>query len=247
MQIYISKDNQQSGPFEEAKVLEMLKNNELSPNDLAIRHGENEWQKLSVYFPNVGNVVPLDVVTAPSTPKKSRKSLLLGCGGFLVITLLIACVLGILAYRNMFPADSTENLPESVSELKLDKRNPPEGNIWGTQTDFRGIYYNSTKSLFVIYLMTVYKDEATAKNKMLSESDDCSGNKLMSNTLKSFSFVKDGTEISQGVKCGVAYYIQKDNKLVIIDSPSTPAETMVKFAENLPFNQGSKMTMKTDK
>ena len=83
MTIYISKNNQQLGPFEELKVLEMLRRGELSRDDLAIRHGENEWQKLGVFFPNVGNAVPeRPIVPSPaatpveaSTGRSSRAAM----------------------------------------------------------------------------------------------------------------------------------------------------------------------------
>ena len=52
MQIYILKNNQQFGPFAAAKILEMLHSGRLSPNDLAVAHGGNQWQPLSALFPN---------------------------------------------------------------------------------------------------------------------------------------------------------------------------------------------------
>lgn len=60
MSIYIIKNNQQSGPFEENFVLSWLNNGQLLPNDLAIRHGGNQWQTLGTMFsfqkPNEQNV-----------------------------------------------------------------------------------------------------------------------------------------------------------------------------------------------
>jgi hypothetical protein len=53
MSIYISKNNQQAGPFADAQVLEMLRRGQISPNDLAIRHGETRWEPLGNIFPNV--------------------------------------------------------------------------------------------------------------------------------------------------------------------------------------------------
>lgn len=47
MQIYVSRNNQQLGPFEEAKVLAMLGSGDLSATDLAIRQGEQAWQPLA--------------------------------------------------------------------------------------------------------------------------------------------------------------------------------------------------------
>ena len=50
MQIYVSKNNRQLGPFEEAQVLEMLRNGQLTPNDLGVRQGESQWQPLGKLF-----------------------------------------------------------------------------------------------------------------------------------------------------------------------------------------------------
>ncbi len=50
--IYIYKNNQQSGPFEERIVLDQLNAGLLSPDDMAIRHGESKWQTLGAMFPD---------------------------------------------------------------------------------------------------------------------------------------------------------------------------------------------------
>ena len=135
MQIYITENGQRLGPFEEAKVLEMLGRGELAPNDAAIRQGETQWSSLGNLYPNAGNKV--NVMTSPITaaPKKSRKGLLLGCAGFFLIGILVVSVLGFLAYRNMFPADSKDNLPDTVKtstygEFKLKDSYPPKGKMW---------------------------------------------------------------------------------------------------------------------
>lgn len=101
MQIYINKNGQQLGPFEESVVLQMLKNGQLSPNDLGFKQGQQQWQKLEVMFPT-----PAPAWTPPSlpnnqpqpqfntrvqiTPPKSGSSKgilfgLLGCGGLILI------------------------------------------------------------------------------------------------------------------------------------------------------------------
>jgi hypothetical protein len=50
MQVYLSKNNQQSGPFEENKVLDMLRAGQLSPNDFGIRQGTGQWHPLGEIF-----------------------------------------------------------------------------------------------------------------------------------------------------------------------------------------------------
>lgn len=51
MQIYLFKNNAQTGPFDEAAVLDGLRRGENSPDDLAIRQGDTNWQPLSVLYP----------------------------------------------------------------------------------------------------------------------------------------------------------------------------------------------------
>jgi len=64
MPIYIYKNNQQSGPYEEHLVLDQLRSGMLSPDDLAVRHGESQWQPLRLMFPNV-----TPAVTPPPPPQ----------------------------------------------------------------------------------------------------------------------------------------------------------------------------------
>lgn len=241
MSIYISKNNQQLGPFEESKVLEMLGNGQLSRNDLAIRHGEEQWRKLAELYPNLQIEPPAKIETQPIEPKKSRKGLLLGCGGFFLVALLIGGVLSFLAYRNLRPADSTEDLPDAVKDFKLNDRYPPKGNIWGSETNFMGIYSNSSKTKTVLYLMTVYSDESAANDALRTDlSKSCkSGESPMY-----FKFVKNGAELSQAVTCAVPLYVQKENKVVTIGGSGADVDTLISFAENLPFNGGATMIKK---
>ncbi len=246
MSIYINKNNQQLGPFEEAKVLEMLKTGELSSSDLAIRQGEKDWRKLGEYYPNAGNIAPVNVsARQEAAPKKSRKGLLLGCGGFFLIVFLITGVLGFLAFRNLKPEDSTENLPNSVKDLKLGERYPPKGDIWGTKSEYVGIYSNESKTESVLYMMTVYADETTAKDEFRKELvDSCKSGE----TPMYFSFIdKNKVEVSQGATCAVPLYVQKGNKLAAIGGSGASADTFIEFAENLPFNAGTTMEKKTNK
>jgi GYF domain 2 len=251
MQIYISKNNQQTGPFEQAKILEMLKKGQLSPNDLAIRHGEKEWQKLSVYFPGVGNHALAGV--APSVPKKGGKSFLFGCGGFFLVGLIIAGVLGFFALTKWYPAPSEVDLPETIKttnavEYKLNVRNRGKGDFWGAKKEFVAVYMENgfpndyEKSL--ICLLTVYPDNKAAESGLENQLwESCKkGEKPMR-----FSFLDaNKKESSTGATCAMPFYILKDNKVYAIGSIMKDATKAVAnstgFAESLPFNQGSKMT-----
>jgi hypothetical protein len=259
MSIYISKNNQQSGPFDESKVLEMLNSGQLSPDDFAIRQGSSQWQKLGEMFPPqrgrqesaqaaagapaFDQTPPVaQAAAAQATPKKSRKGLLLGCLGFLMLSGLIVAALGFLAYRNLNPAESRENLPDTVKDFKLDNRYPPKGDIWGSETRYVGIYKNGTDT--VIYLMTVYGSETAAKDALRSElASSCKSGE----TPMYFSFLKNSSEVSQGATCAVPLYVQKDNKLVTLAGPSAGVDAFIEFAENLPFNAGAEMKKKGEK
>lgn len=50
--IYVARNNQQFGQFDENKVSEMLRSGQFLPTDLGIRQGNQHWQQLSVLFPN---------------------------------------------------------------------------------------------------------------------------------------------------------------------------------------------------
>ncbi|HKP70247.1 MAG TPA: GYF domain-containing protein [Pyrinomonadaceae bacterium] len=85
MPIYINKNNQQSGPYEEHVVIDQLRSGMLSPNDLGIRHGETTWQRLGDLFPQVGSTPTPPPVsgTAPAahfaSPGHTPKSMGVGC------------------------------------------------------------------------------------------------------------------------------------------------------------------------
>lgn len=49
--IYIYKNNARLGPYEEEVVLDKVRVGDLSPDDMAVRHGESEWKPLRVVLP----------------------------------------------------------------------------------------------------------------------------------------------------------------------------------------------------
>lgn len=57
MSIYITHKGSKSGPFEDDWVIEQLENGRISPDDMAMREGDADWQPLSKLFPNV-TVIP---------------------------------------------------------------------------------------------------------------------------------------------------------------------------------------------
>ena len=56
--MYINKNGQQSGPYEDHVVIDQLRNGMLSPDDQAIRHGETSWQRLGDMFPDARPTTP---------------------------------------------------------------------------------------------------------------------------------------------------------------------------------------------
>ena len=81
MQIYINKNGQQLGPFEENAVFKMLQNGQFSAGDLGIRQGETQWRRLDNLFPNANSFTnnPPPPVNKQSLqpPKKSGLKVLL--------------------------------------------------------------------------------------------------------------------------------------------------------------------------
>ena len=72
MPIYINKNGQQSGPYEDHIVVDQLRNGTLSPSDMGIRHGDPSWQKLGEMFPGVGENIAqrfaVEVATSQPPP-----------------------------------------------------------------------------------------------------------------------------------------------------------------------------------
>jgi hypothetical protein len=65
MAIYIFKNGQQSGPYEERLIEDQLKNGLLLPDDMGIRQGEKEWQKLGTMFPNAAAAASFAAIPPP--------------------------------------------------------------------------------------------------------------------------------------------------------------------------------------
>jgi hypothetical protein len=75
--IYIYKNNQQSGPYEEHVVLDQLRSGLLKPEDMAIRHGDEQWQPLRTMFPQVVEVAepaPVEFASRPVAPAAAAMS-----------------------------------------------------------------------------------------------------------------------------------------------------------------------------
>jgi hypothetical protein len=51
MSLYVYKDGQQLGPYEDDAVLQSLRNGAFTAEDLASRDGQGDWRPLSFYFP----------------------------------------------------------------------------------------------------------------------------------------------------------------------------------------------------
>lgn len=66
--IYIYKNNQQSGPYEEHLVLDQLRSGLLKPEDMAIRQGDSQWQTLQEMFPQVSGAAPPTPVEFAARP-----------------------------------------------------------------------------------------------------------------------------------------------------------------------------------
>ena len=70
MQIYVYRNNNQSGPHDEDVIKGQLSSGGLSPNDLGCRVGETEWRRLGDIFPEatppIAAAVAGEVVNTPT-------------------------------------------------------------------------------------------------------------------------------------------------------------------------------------
>ena len=247
MNYYISKNGQQFGPFTESEIADKVNAGQLTLNDLCVSHGGSAWKTISEVFPNISNAPSyLRPATAMSAPpvKKRRLGMILGIIGALFAGILvIGGILGFLAYRNLFPADSLDDLPNEVKNFKLEKRNPAHGDVWGSKVWYSGTYSVPPSKDFLFYTMDVYKSETEANDGMESSlQKDCkNGDRPLR-----FTFAKDSIEVAQGATCYGAFYVHKGNRVatVAMVGDTITIQDLREFMENLPPIAGSEMVPK---
>ena len=140
MLIYIYKNSQQSGPFEESIVSGWLKNGQLSPEDMACRQGDQTWKPLKVFFPNVqsaslnqgANFATVNTRADNLDQKKGGSKiflyLLLGFG-----VLILVGAIGIAAIFMM----SRSNRSAETSNLSNNNLNSNSSNVNSTNSNAR--------------------------------------------------------------------------------------------------------------
>lgn len=149
MKIFINKNGQQLGPFDENTVRQMLNNEQLSLDDYAIRQGQQQWEKLSALFPTqtppsawnppVSQPLPPNQFsnqfqpTPPPSVQKSGGSKgwifgLLGCGGLLVLGIVGATALYFLSINknNNLAINTSSNSNKSSNSNSANNSKTPE-------------------------------------------------------------------------------------------------------------------------
>jgi len=98
MPIYVNRNGQQTGPYEDQIVVDRLQSGALSPDDLGIRQGKAEWRKLGEMFPGVAPksaqvgaafTSPVSVVAEPEAKGGCRK-----IGGIVMLIFGVLFLLG---------------------------------------------------------------------------------------------------------------------------------------------------------
>lgn len=156
MSIYIHKNNQQSGPFEEAKVLEWLKNGQLSNEDLACREGASDWQPLRILFPQTSQVSTPNFPSAnvqsrmaEETPSYRKTTFQKIVFGGIFVLLILAFVASLVYFKNMMG---------SSGDLEADLRN----------MSYRILARNTAIALFIAAFFGLIAFLLTFKKKIIS-------------------------------------------------------------------------------
>lgn len=156
MSIYIYKNNQQSGPFEEIKVLEWLKGGTLSAEDFGCRTGANDWQALKILFPQTIPVSTQNVVSAnvqnevaEEVPNYRKTTFQKAVVGGIFVLLFLAFVGSLVYLRNMMG---------SSGDLETDLRN----------MSYRILARNTVIALFIAAFFGLIAFLLTFKKKIIS-------------------------------------------------------------------------------
>jgi hypothetical protein len=107
MRIHINKNGQQHESFDSSKVIKMLHDGQLLPNDLGAKDGRESWQKSGKMFPQSNQAARILLTNQPSmqvnrrftsAPQKSRNSQgmmfrLIGCSSLILLSVigLVGC------------------------------------------------------------------------------------------------------------------------------------------------------------
>ncbi len=205
MNFYIYKNNQQLGPFEEATILEMLRNKQLSPDDAGIAEGQKDWQPLRVLFPNFSenrqNSPDLpnynQIQTPPPQKTGSSKGLLLGLLGVgALVFFTIVGVGGFFAWSSL-TASSSKNLTtdKTSSNSKSESAPPPvlnEANLKALQNKAEEFAKLSpaqkleTNPIIKGKVLLVEKDQYDAKIKGI----DYTGTKFYGSDIEKYGISK---------------------------------------------------------
>jgi len=150
MSIYIYKNNQQAGPFEQNNVLEWLKNGQLSLEDMAFWQGATKWQPLKKLF-STPKPVPAANVTHQKTEETPiyRKTTLqkIIFGGIVAAMFLAFCGALVLMRKLMMPS----------GDLELDLGLMP----------YRAVFRNGAFALFIGIIFTLVGFIMTFKQKII--------------------------------------------------------------------------------
>ncbi len=114
MAIYVHKNGQQLGPFEDDAVRSQLLSGQLSPGDTAIRQGDANWSTLAALFPGVTQAAaaPAAVSMAAAVVSQSPAAAPAKKGGCLKVGLI---VVGILMFLGGLAAGVGSRFIPSVS------------------------------------------------------------------------------------------------------------------------------------
>ena len=173
------------------------------------------------------------------------KGLLIGCGGLSLFGILIAAILGIFVYLNLYPRPTKELVPDTAGKFKLEKLDYSTGNIWGTVASFSADYVLSDDaSRKMDYHIQELRSAGEAQN--IVEKFPCSNGTKAREILKD----KTGKEIGRYTACYKEQFGNKDTGSVIFSngkrwgflgsqsnagSPQLTFSEMNNFLAGLPF------------
>lgn len=95
---------------------------------------------------------------------KKSTGIFIGCGGLLIVGILVGAVLGFIGYRNTNPSPSVEDVPEIAGTFKKEGIMSASGSPFGTTKTFTTEYSSEKggKKATLLYLLNIYADENSA-------------------------------------------------------------------------------------
>ena len=158
MALYVYRNNQVEGPFDELVIQQALANGTMSPDEQVCKEGAENWQLASKMFPAVTFIEKAKLINAKNIHTVPIKKLLIGAGCIFVLLILVNICFSLNTLnKSVRPQTTKELLSQANAELDMIKKRKED---IGKSFIVLKLGYEANKSKYG-YVTTEFDDNTT--------------------------------------------------------------------------------------